>query len=289
AKIKALYDRFLKQGLFLPERKKPIPSISKKIAVVSSPTGAVIQDIKYTVNRRFPETLIELFPTTVQGDNAALEIVEALKRADSSDADLIILARGGGSKGDLMVFNDERIVYTISELKKPIITSIGHQIDTTLSDLVADKKADTPTAAAEMSTPDIDYLFSTLDGLTSRLNNGIDIMLKNKQEELNDLVNRIDYENLKHIIEKFQIQNQNTQVNMSNIINNILISKNNQASILNEKLEALNPKNILKLGYSVIEDKNNKIVSDINRLKKLDEIYVTLENGKEKLGVMHGI
>ncbi|HFU4123915.1 TPA: exodeoxyribonuclease VII large subunit [Streptococcus suis] len=147
---KALAD----EGLFKPEFKQVLPRFTKKIGVITSPSGAVIQDIITTVSRRFPGVEIVLYPTKVQGDGAAEEVATNIQRANQrEDLDVLIVGRGGGSIEDLWAFNEERVVRAIFESRIPIISSVGHETDTTLADFVADRRAATPTAAAELATP----------------------------------------------------------------------------------------------------------------------------------------
>jgi exodeoxyribonuclease VII large subunit len=172
-----LYARFLQlkarleaEGLFDPARKKAIPRFPQKIGVVSSPTGAVIRDIQNTLSRRYPAIQLLLAPSRVQGAEAVPELIAALKMLDARpDVDLIILARGGGSIEDLWCFNDEQLARTLSKLKKPVISAIGHETDFTIADFVADLRAPTPTAAAELSVPDRTELLAQLDDLGQRM------------------------------------------------------------------------------------------------------------------------
>jgi len=172
-----LYARFLQlkarleaEGLFDPARKKAIPRFPQKIGVVSSPTGAVIRDIQNTLSRRYPAIQLLLAPSRVQGTEAVPELIAALKMLDARpDVDLIILARGGGSIEDLWCFNDEQLARTLSKLKKPVISAIGHETDFTIADFVADLRAPTPTAAAELSVPDRTELLAQLDDLGQRM------------------------------------------------------------------------------------------------------------------------
>lgn len=172
-----LYARFLQlkarleaEGLFDTSHKKAIPRFPKKIGVVTSPTGAVIRDIQNTLSRRYPAVKLLLSPTRVQGSEAVPEIIAALKVLDARpDVDLILLARGGGSIEDLWCFNDEQLARTLFKLKKPVISAIGHETDFTIADFVADLRAPTPTAAAELSVPDRIELLAQLDDFSERL------------------------------------------------------------------------------------------------------------------------
>ena len=153
-KFEQLKQALTQEGLFKPEFKQELPRFTKKIGVITSPSGAVIQDIITTVSRRFPGVEILLYPTKVQGDGAAQEVVANIQRANErDDLDVLIVGRGGGSIEDLWAFNEEVVVRAIFESRIPIISSVGHETDTTLADFVADRRAATPTAAAELATP----------------------------------------------------------------------------------------------------------------------------------------
>ncbi|HFI0256515.1 TPA: exodeoxyribonuclease VII large subunit [Streptococcus suis] len=153
-KFEQLKQALTQEGLFKQEFKQDLPRFTKKIGVITSPSGAVIQDIITTVSRRFPGVEIVLYPTKVQGDGAAQEVVANIQRANKrDDLDVLIVGRGGGSIEDLWAFNEEPVVRAIFESRIPIISSVGHETDTTLADFVADRRAATPTAAAELATP----------------------------------------------------------------------------------------------------------------------------------------
>lgn len=161
-----LKDRLLHEGLFDASHKKEIPQFPRVIGVVSSPTGAVIQDIQTTITRRYPLVEVRLSPARMQGEKAADDIIHALKKLDTmSDVDTILIARGGGSMEDLWCFNDEKLVRFIYAMKKPVISAIGHETDLTLCDFVADMRAPTPTAAAELSVPDQQELLFRLQAM----------------------------------------------------------------------------------------------------------------------------
>ena len=165
-----LKEKLSKEGLFDFEHKKPIPRFPKRIGVITSHSGAVIEDIRTTVKRRFPLAQIVLFPTLVQGERAADDIVKNIKALESmSDIDTAIIARGGGSFEDLFPFNEEKVVRAIHDMRTPVISSVGHETDTTLADLVADLRAPTPTAAAEQATPVLRDLLMHLSQLEQRL------------------------------------------------------------------------------------------------------------------------
>jgi len=168
--IERLKNQLEKEGLFDPSLKKAIPAMPASVGVVTSPTGAAIRDVLHVFNRRFPAIQINVYPVPVQGETAANEISDMLKLVDlRNENDLIILTRGGGSLEDLMAFNDEQLARTIFSLNTPIISAVGHEIDTSISDFVADRRAPTPSAAAELASPDQQHIQSTIEKLFHRL------------------------------------------------------------------------------------------------------------------------
>lgn len=191
----SLYQQFLElkkkleqEGLFAEKHKKAIPRFPKRIGVVSSPTGAVIRDILHTLQRRFPASKVLLAPSKVQGEDAVPQLLAALQALDKrDDIDLIILARGGGSMEDLWCFNNEMLVRQVFKLRKPVIAAIGHETDFTLVDFVADKRAPTPTAAAEMASADQFEIMQWLDEQQNRLAENLEGLLYAYSEEVNRL------------------------------------------------------------------------------------------------------
>ncbi len=175
--FRQLHDRLAREGLFEPAHKKPIPPYPRRIAVVTSPTGAAVRDILKTLHRRFPCVSVLLYPVRVQGEGAATEIAEAVRRLNrQADAlgglDLMIVGRGGGSLEDLWAFNEETVARAIHASKVPVISAVGHEVDVTISDLVADLRAPTPTAAAELAVPVLEDLLETLSAQAGRLRRG---------------------------------------------------------------------------------------------------------------------
>jgi exodeoxyribonuclease VII large subunit len=187
-----LKEKLTNEGLFRSELKQPIPKIPKVIGVITSPSGAVIRDILTTVARRFPLAEVLLFPTKVQGIGAKEEIVQSIQRANQKkELDVLIIGRGGGSIEDLWAFNEEAVVRAIFESKLPIISSVGHETDTTLADFVSDKRAATPTAAAELATPNIVELINYLNQAENRLTKAAQSKLQQSQLQLNRLAGSV--------------------------------------------------------------------------------------------------
>lgn len=259
-----LYARFLQlkaqleaEGLFDSRKKKAIPRYPQRIGVVTSPTGAVIHDIQNTLNRRFPAVELVLVPSRVQGQEAVAELIQALRFIDKQPAiDVILLARGGGSLEDLWCFNDERLVRTMATLKTPIISAIGHETDFTLADFVADLRAPTPTAAAELAVPDQQELHAQLDELEIRLGKGLRGILWAYQQYTDDL------------LEKCQ-QGLRQQIRL----------RRHQLETQKQRLTALDYRNILRRGFS-ITSVQGKRVNSIQQLKQGDQITGWLSDGQ---------
>lgn len=300
-KFEELKKKLSTEGLFDPIYKKPIPKFPTKIGIITAPTGAAIRDILSTIKRRYPSVQTILFPSLVQGELAANDIVKQIKIADNYDLDVLIVGRGGGSIEDLWSFNEEIVARAIFEAKTPIISAVGHEIDFTISDFVADLRAPTPTGAAEMAVPNMIDVKNFLNQLNIRLNKDIEnILEKNKkivktfkesyvlsnplatfeikEQKLDNIINDINTK-IKYIIEN---KNKRLEtINSKHIINNpdkIITPYNNSYELLLNKLNLLNPLNILSKGYSVIT-LNDKAIKDSKDLKENDRINIRLHKG----------
>lgn len=197
-----LKAEFNQKGYFLPEHKKPIKVYPKHIAILTSPTGAAVRDVLITLKRRYPIVKITVIATLVQGEAAKTSIVESLKRANELNVDTIILGRGGGSIEDLWGFNEKSVVEAIFKSKIPIISAVGHETDTTLSDLVADMRAPTPTAAAELAVPSLLELVDGIKTVELRISQALKHNLTVKKNKLNELKGHYIYKNPHLIIDK---------------------------------------------------------------------------------------
>ena len=225
-----LKEKLEKEGLFSPEHKKSIPKIPEKIGIITAPTGAAIKDILSTIKRRFPLVETILFPALVQGEYAKDDIVKKIKIANTHDLDVLIVGRGGGSIEDLWPFNEEVVARAIYESKIPIISAVGHEIDFTIADFVADKRAPTPTGAAEMAVPDKMDLKTYLNQVNIRLNKVITNKLNiNKQKLDNLLASQI----FKNPYRMYEIKEQTLDILYEKLLKEMKI-------IINKKTENLN-------------------------------------------------
>ena len=275
-----LKEKLSKEGLFDDKYKKPIPYMPKCIGVLTSNTGSVIRDIINVSARRNPNVYIKLFPVPVQGQGAAKKIAEAIKIMNENRlCDVIILARGGGSLEDLWPFNEEIVARAIFDSKIPIVSAVGHETDFTISDFVADLRAPTPSAAAELVVPNVKDIILKLKEYESRqkiaLNRKIQIMKLRYEKCLNSKVFK---EPLQKINERYMMLDIKVK-QMESYINKKYINEKAKAIKLIAKLDALSPLKTLSRGYSIIT-LNGKTIKEAKYLKKDDEINIKLFDGQ---------
>ncbi len=272
------------EGLFSDSHKKAIPKYPKKIGIITASTGAAIKDILSTIKRRYPVCETILFPSLVQGEGAKENLVKQLKLADTYDLDTIIFGRGGGSIEDLWAFNEEIVARAVYECKTPIISGVGHDVDYTISDFVADLRAPTPTGAAEMAVPNKLDISLYLKQLEIRGTKSINNKITNYSNKLNQI--RGSYI-LKNPLSLFEVKMQKISNYIDTLNNNIKIIlkgyEYNYGLIIN-KLQLLNPLNILEKGYSVVS-KEKKIIKTTDDLSVGDKIIIKLYKGKFKASV----
>ncbi|PKA14376.1 exodeoxyribonuclease VII large subunit [Leptospira haakeii] len=302
--IEELKKKLAAQGVFDPERKRKLPAFPWRIGVATSPTGAAIEDIIRISKQRFPNIDILISPCLVQGDGAPESIISAIKQLNDPkwDVDLIIAGRGGGSTEDLMAFNDEKVVLTFAQSRVPIISAVGHQIDSVLSDLAADHFAPTPTAAAEMAVPEMELVESGLIEFEIRLKTALKNQANNLKEKfriltnkkafldprsmLNDRILQLDEINSRiHLLGKnylMSAQNKFSPVSTGLITSfkSQLERKKKEFQLLSGKLEGFSPLGTLKRGYSVVRKKGKKVVTSPAQLEKEEELEVILAEGR---------
>ena len=274
--------RLEKEGLFDVSHKKKIPLMPKCIGVLTSNTGAVIRDIINVSTRRNPNVYIKLLPVQVQGEGAALKIADAIKTMNEQKlADVIIVARGGGSLEDLWPFNEEVVARAIYASDLPIISAVGHETDFTIADFVADLRAPTPSAAAELAVPNIADIMLKLDSYNSRyklaLKKKVEFMRLRYEKCMNS---RVFKEPTQKINEKYMLIDMKVK-SMQNSIAKIYNEKKTNLVKHIAKIDALSPLKTLVRGYSIVE-LDGKVIKSVNDLKKDDEIDIRLMDGKAK-------
>lgn len=299
-----LKKKLASEGLFDDRYKKPIPKIPERVGVITASTGAAIRDIISTINRRFPLTEVILLPSLVQGEGAKEDIVRQIKRAEDYNLDVLIVGRGGGSIEDLWAFNEEIVARAIFECPIPIISAVGHEIDFTIADFVADLRAPTPTGAAEIAVPNKTDVINYINQLNLRSRKAVGTILELKKKRLDNIkghyilnnpldlysakIQKLDYlteslvKNYKVIIdkEKIKLNNIKTRPLFSNPL--VILEKTKQKyALLLSKLDTLSPLKTLERGYGIIK-LNDKAVTSIKDLKQDDLINIELKDGSKK-------
>ncbi|MGY0180583.1 exodeoxyribonuclease VII large subunit [Lactococcus garvieae] len=302
-KFEQLKKKLTAEGLFNPQWKQELPLFSKKIAVITSPSGAVIRDIITTVNRRFPMSQILLYPTKVQGAGAAEEIAANIEAVNSrSDIDILIVGRGGGSIEDLWSFNEEIVVRAIFESRVPVISSVGHETDTTLADFVADRRAATPTAAAELATPNTKLdLLAWANDQELRMRNRVTHLIKVQRDRVEKLSHSVVFrqperlydghiQKIDHLTGRLQNLTENKlnrekhryEMDSGKLVpafSKIYEQKKNQVDSLVQALLLMDISKIKARGFSVVTANDGKIIKSINDVQAEDIVNIDLSDG----------
>ena len=284
----ALYQEFLRlkaqleaEGLFDPERKRSIPEWPRRIGIVTSPTGAALRDMLNTLRRRYPLVKVILAPTAVQGEEAPPGIVSALQSLNlTASPDVILLARGGGSIEDLWAFNDERVARAIAASAAPVISGVGHETDFTIADFVADLRAPTPTAAAELATPDRNDLRAALNDQNQRLERAALGQIAAQRWQLNEFQNRLLHQNplarIRNDRQRLDELTHRTGVALSHQMK----LERSQLFGLVRRLEALSPLAILQRGYAVVSTADGSIVHSAVQVNPGDRLDIRVHEGQ---------
>lgn len=279
AAFEKLKAKLGEEGLFREEHKKELPFFPLKIAVVTSETGAAVRDIIRTIKNKNKVVDILVYPVLVQGPAASGEISSAIDdiNVNHKDVDVIITGRGGGSMEELWAFNEEAVARSIYESEIPVISAVGHETDFTISDFIADRRAATPTAAAEMAVPDTGELEAELDRISLEMTLDLGLAIARSKERLEALNPTAFARNLKSRILYEQVNADRLIEVMGDAMNNRLVSARNRVEMLREFIESSNPKAILARGYSVVTDNSGKIIRSTDELS--EGLGVNIETG----------
>ncbi|MBQ1538367.1 MAG: exodeoxyribonuclease VII large subunit [Ruminococcus sp.] len=275
--LNALKQKLSEMGVFAEERKKKLPELPKKIAVVTSLNGAALQDVLNIMRRRYPAGEIEIFPAQVQGDTAPATIAAALKKADSSGADVVILTRGGGSFEDLMPFNTEEVALAVSACRTPVISAVGHETDTTLADHAADMRAPTPSAAAELCAPTTEIMLGALDSLKQRLDNSFLQLISDKKDAVGSLSGLITRYDPRAEISRKKDMLDSLCKDMSRSMLAVISRKQNKLENISGSLKALDPLSVLDRGYTITL-KNGQPVTGADDIDIGDDIVIRFKD-----------
>ncbi|MCI8771871.1 MAG: exodeoxyribonuclease VII large subunit [Lachnospiraceae bacterium] len=275
-----LKKRLLSEGLFDNSRKKEIPKYAKKIGVVTAQTGAVIQDICNVSHRRNPYVQILLYPAKVQGEDAHLTIIRGLQYFETTDVDTVIIGRGGGSIEDLWAFNCEELAYAIAGCKKPIISAVGHETDTTIADYVADLRAPTPSAAAEIAV----YAYRELEiGLREyqyTLNRQMENTVQICRMRLNHYETVLSHASPQDLLKQKRLHLADYEDKMGYLIEQKIVSAKHQLALYVEELKGLSPLYKLQGGYSYVADMDGNHVRSVEKLQKGQELRLSMMDGQ---------
>lgn len=267
------------EGLFSPNHKKPLPKYPKRIGVVTAPTGAAIRDILNILSRRFSYSDVVLYPVLVQGENSAASIVEAIEYFNvENSADVLIVGRGGGSIEDLWSFNEECVARAIYESHIPIVSAVGHEIDFTISDFVADLRAPTPSAAAELVVPSGDELHDKFDNVYRRLYTCTSRIIERNRMRVKYLADNAYLKNPMSKVDDSRIYLDNVSRSFENAYSRILRDKKQGLAVAASKLNALSPLKSLERGFSLTKG-NKGLVKSINQVSQGDKLEILVNDG----------
>ena len=254
--LEKLKKQLASEGLFDESRKRPINIYPKAIGVITAPNGAAVRDIVTNIKRRYPIADIYIFPSLVQGEQAPERLLKAFEKSQEYDLTTLIIGRGGGASEDLSAFNDEKLVRAVAKSKMPIIAAVGHEIDTTLIDYIADKRASTPTGAAELATVDRRELENLFSQSKLLMEQAIYDSVNDKKEEVEELKEEL-VDSLRELVKH----------------------QSDELDKYAKQLEILNPKAVLSRGYSISLDESGKPIKNIKQMKKGQIIHTVLEDG----------
>lgn len=279
-KFEALKKELEEMGMFAQEYKQPIPKYIKTLGIVTAPTGAAIRDIQNISQRRNPYVQTILYPALVQGEGAAASIVNGIRALEQLEVDVIIVGRGGGSVEDLWAFNEEVVARAIFECSIPIISAVGHETDTTIADFVADLRAPTPSAAAELAVYDWQELEQQLLTVKIELNRGISDKLEQTEERLKQYEQQLKLLTPQNRLNDKRQYAIDLEEKLQLYMQQKLREKKHQMELYAGQLEGMSPVKKLSQGYSYVSDEAGNALSDVEKVKKDDKIIVHMLNGK---------
>lgn len=280
-KFEELKKKLAALGMFDEEYKKPLPRFPKRIGIITSPEAAAVADMKNILTRRYPLCEIHIYPALVQGPGAPKELCDGIVHFDNDpDCDCIIIGRGGGSIEDLWAFNDEILAKTIFACNTPVISAVGHETDFTICDFVADRRAPTPSAAAELAVPDMQDLKRQLSMISSSLKTRMGEIIGYKRQHLQSLSERRSLKSPMYYVDSKQELLLSYEKQINSAFESVFKEKASRLSVVSSKLTALNPMAVLSRGYAAVFDGDGKVINSVKSLKKDDEITLNVADGK---------
>ena len=281
-----LKEKLALEGLFSDEYKKLLPEMPERIGVITSPTGAAVRDIINVAGRRFPLAKLYIYPSLVQGEGAEENLIRGVDYLDKSGlVDVIIIGRGGGSIEDLWAFNSEKLARRIFEARTPVISAVGHETDFTICDFVADMRAPTPSAAAELAVPDIREIYMRLDSCTGRISSALKRKIEIAEEKFATLYDRVVSEGLGTLFSNLGDNLSRSKKSIADAIKHRMERESLGLLAVAEKLSAFNPLSILQRGYSITTTSDGKIAS-IDNIKVREQVTIKISKGKIKAEIL---
>lgn len=286
----ALYQAFIQlkekletEGLFDHAYKKPIPKFPSRVGLITSPTGAAVRDMIQIARRRHPGIQLILYPVLVQGVDASMSIVSAIRHMNREQlADVLIVGRGGGSIEDLWAFNEEETARAIFESEIPVISAVGHETDFTIADFAADLRAPTPSAAAELAVPEVTEVIAGIENQKRQLRSSIHRALDKKRLQLKYYADSVSYRMVRYKVDSYRQQLDQMEQNLHQLMRRKLERMQNRLHYEANRLELLNPERPLTKGYSILSDENG-VIDSVHKLKQGAEITARLADGRIKL------
>lgn len=285
-RFEALKRELEEMGMFAPEYKKPIPRYAKRIGIVTAPTGAAIQDIRNISTRRNPYVELILYPALVQGEGAVASIVNGIRALDALGVDVMIVGRGGGSIEDLWAFNEEAVARAIFECETPIISAVGHETDTTIADYVADLRAPTPSAAAELAVFDYWLVKEQMASLESQMVRQLRRQVEAARMRLAHAQTKLKYLSPENKLRENRKYAADLQEHIQNCMVQILEQKRHRLALLSEQMEGMSPVRKLSQGYSYVADSEGRAVTDAADVDKGTVLDIYLLHGSLKAEVV---
>jgi len=277
--LELLKKKLAAEGLFDETRKRKLVSFPSSVGVISAPNSAALADIKTNLLRRNPLLKVEIFPSLVQGADAPKSLLEALKKAKESNIDTLIIGRGGGASEDLSAFNDETLVREAAKFPVPIISAVGHEIDFTLIDYVADARASTPTGAAELATIDKREIYEMLSNKEIELDETITDVISNYSHRLELLKKNSFFENPKVMYQNTLIEVENTSKRLDSFMNHLIEMRRETLNSFKKQLKSLSIDNTLQRGFSILENEKGKVVTNINDVEINQMVKTRIHGG----------
>lgn len=278
-RFEALKKELQEMGMFDAMYKKPIPKYAKRVGVVTARTGAAIQDIRNISARRNPYVQMILYPAQVQGEGAALSIVNGIRALEQMGVDTIIVGRGGGSIEDLWAFNEEIVARAIFDCSVPIISAVGHETDWTIADFVADMRAPTPSAAAELAVYELSLVADTLEEYKMRLQKGLERQVRHQRQRLANYETKLYYLSPQTKLNERRHQLVMAEERLKAQMNRIFQNKKQIFALLMAKLEGQSPMKKLQSGYAYVADATGKRITRVAEVQKGQELEISMQDG----------